>query len=243
MAIAAWFRRVAPSGARRFAWKTEGQEEAEVTARMPKPLVLVTEPQVSVGELDRVVPAAVRGGVSHVLLRMPGASAADIYETGVHLRQMLDELRTPLIVADRVDIALALGADVHLGQRGLPPRLARALAPGRHVGVSVHDVNQAVEAAAHGADWVVFGHVFATPSHPGELGRGPDALRAVVEAVEVPVVAIGGITAANVADVLAAGATGIAVIRAISGAADPETAALALRDALDRPIIPHFSPS
>ncbi|HVL25266.1 MAG TPA: thiamine phosphate synthase [Thermomicrobiales bacterium] len=210
---------------------------------MPKPLVLVTEPDVSLGDLDRVVPEAVRGGVSHVLLRMPGASAADVYETGVHLRQMLDDLRTPLIVADRVDIALALGADVHLGQRGLPPGLTRALAPGRHVGVAVHDVDQGVEAAAHGADWVVFGHVFATPSHPGEPGRGLDALRAVVEAVEVPVVAIGGLTAANMADAVAAGAAGIAVMRAISGASDPEAAARSLREALDRPILLHSTPA
>ena len=78
MAIIAWFRRVAPSGARPFAWKAEGQEEVEVVARIPKPLVLVTEPHVSQDGLDRVVPAAVRGGVSHVLLRMPGPSHAPL---------------------------------------------------------------------------------------------------------------------------------------------------------------------
>jgi thiamine-phosphate pyrophosphorylase len=88
----------------------------------------------------------------------------------------------------------------------------------------------------------VFGHIHETPSHPGEPGRGLDALHEVVEAVNVPVIAIGGITAENIDEVLAAGASGVAVIRAISESANPETAARELRKALDRADYPHLSP-
>jgi len=206
-------------------------------------LLMITEPEAKVHELERVVPAAVRGGVSRVLLRMPRANASALFAAGLQLMAMLEGSGVPLLVSDRVDVALALGArGIQLGQHSLPVERARVIAPDHLIGVSVHDVDQAHRAAAGGADYLVFGHVYATASHPGEPGRGLDALREVVVAVDIPVIAVGGISAENVEEVLAAGASGAAVIRAISAADDPEAAARSLRQALDLADHPHLAP-
>jgi thiazole tautomerase (transcriptional regulator TenI) len=128
-----------------------------------------------------------------------------------------------LVVNDRLDVALTAGIPaLQLGRHSLPLADARRLAPGRRIGVSVHDPASAD--AAQGADWLLVGHVFATASHPGEPGRGLDWLRALC-AVGPPVVAIGGITPANAAAVRAAGAHGVAALRGIWDATEPARAA------------------
>ncbi len=210
--------------------------------RLSRTLLMITPPGASLKELERIVPAAGRGGVSHVLLRLPEASASSLYRIGTRLMELLAGSGVPLLVSDRIDVALALGArGIHLGQRSLPVERARAIVPDLLLGVSIHDAGQAIHAAAHGADYLVFGHVYATPSHPGEPGRGIDALREVVAAVDIPVIAIGGITRQNAGEVLAAGASGLAVISAISAADDPGVAARMLRTALDRTAETHLA--
>jgi thiamine-phosphate pyrophosphorylase len=140
-----------------------------------------------------------------------------------------------LSINDRIDVALGVDADgVHLAGQSLPVRAAREVCGGRLlVGRSVHGLEEATSAAEAGADYVTFGHVFPTTSKPGMPPRGVRILAEIVEAVEVPVLAIGGINAANLDEVLATGCAGIALISAILSAAEPGLATAELRAALD----------
>jgi thiamine-phosphate pyrophosphorylase len=176
----------------------------------------------------------VAGGVDVVQVRAPAATARELLDLTLAVRGRIGR-RARLVVNDRVDVALAAGADgVHLGERSLPPELARRLlGAGGYVGASVHSAGAALAAERGGADSVTFGHVFGTASHPDLPPRGLAGLREVAGAVRLPVIAIGGIDAGRVPAVLAHGAAGVAVISAILGAADPAEAARALRRALD----------
>jgi thiamine-phosphate pyrophosphorylase len=143
--------------------------------------------------------------------------------------------RAHLAINDRLDVALAVGADgVHLAAQSLPVDAAVSLAAGRAlVGRSVHGLDEAIRVAEAGVDYVTFGHVFPTSTHPGLPPRGLSELHAIVQAVDIPVLAIGGITVENLDDVLATGCAGVAVISAILSNPDPCEAAARLRRALD----------
>ena len=179
------------------------------------------------------ISAAVGGGLDSVQLRDRDAGAAELYAIARAVVARAEG--AGVFVNDRADVARAAGASgVHVGSLGLPVAAARAvLDRAQQVGVSVHSVDEAVAGARAGADYLIFGHVFATASHPGESGRGVAALRAVVDAVDVPVLAIGGIDAAHVAETMATGCAGVAVISAVLGHPDAERAARSLRAALD----------
>ena len=126
-----------------------------------------------------------------------------------------------LFVNDRLDVALAAGArGVHLGRGSLPVEAARRLEAGWWIGKSVHDLDEAQAAQAEGADYLFLGPVFATATHPDREPLGLGLLRAVAK-LGMPVVAIGGVTPERVRDVRAAGAYGIAAIRAIWDAREP----------------------
>ncbi len=180
----------------------------------------------------RLARALLDGGATVLQLRMKGASAADMLAVVDELRPLARARGAALIVNDRLDVALAGGADgVHLGQDDLPLAAARAViaAAGRAgflVGVSTHDEAQAAAAAAGGADYLGFGPVFATATkaNPDPV-VGVDRLAAVCRAVAVPVVAIGGITVERAAEVARAGAAAAALIAAVNRAPDPVAAA------------------
>lgn len=199
-------------------------------------------------DLLAAVAGAVEGGVDWVQVRDKSAAAADLYDLALGVARVARPLGVGVLVNDRVDVALAAGAaGVHLARRSLPPDVVRRLVPpGTLVGVSVHSVEEAVEAAAAGADYVTFGSVFPTRSHPGQAPRGLDELARVVAAVPVPVLAVGGITADNASSVAGTGAAGVAVITGVLSAPDPAQAARAIRRALDqapgRPRFPFPSP-
>jgi len=179
------------------------------------------------------VRGALESGVDVVQIREPGASARAILTAANRLAPHAAGAGAALLINDRVDVAAVLGnAGVHLGGRSLPVAVVRRSFAFPLIGISVHSKDEAV--AATGADYITFGHVFATRSHPGEPPAGTGALADVVAAVELPVIAIGGITAGNVADVIATECAGIAVISAILDAADPRAATRALRAALDQ---------
>lgn len=132
---------------------------------------------------------------------------------------------------DRADVAVAAGADgVHLPSAGLPPDVARRLVgPDRLVGVSTHSAAEAEAAERGGADFVLFGPVYDTPSkRPYGPPRGLEALAEVCRRLRIPVLAVGGVTAARVGELRAAGAAGVAVIRALLEAENPATATKAL---------------
>jgi len=198
-------------------------------------LHLVTEPRKRFDELVQLVMLALDGGVDWVQLRDKSASAAALFAQATQLQAVTRQHAARLSVNDRLDVALAADADgVHLAAQSIPVAEAARLANGRAVvGRSVHSLEEAVQAAKMGADYVTFGHVFPTTSHPGLPPRGLAELRAIVEAVEVPVIAIGGITPDNLDDVLATGCGGVAVISAILSSPDPCGAATRLRRALD----------
>lgn len=197
-------------------------------------LHLITDRKQTPGDLAPAVAAALRGGIDVVQVREKTAPAEMVFAMVRSLLPLARAAGARLLVNDRVDVALVAGADgVHLPARGLRPDAVRSLIAGGLIGVSVHDVADARRAVAAGADYVTFGHVFPTASHLGQPPRGLQSLRAVVAAVDAPVLAIGGITATNAAEVLATGCAGIAVISAILKADDPERAARILRAAID----------
>jgi thiamine-phosphate diphosphorylase len=167
-------------------------------------------------------------------LREKDLSSGDLYDLAVTVHAVLRG-RALLLVNDRADVALAIGADgVHLPEHALPlQKLRDYVGDACIVGRSVHSVEAAVRAEQEGADYVQVGPVYETRSHPGRPPAAIELVRAVAEAVRVPIVAVGGITPERVAHVIEAGADGIAVIGAILDADDPQAAARALRTALD----------
>jgi hydroxyethylthiazole kinase len=185
------------------------------------------------------VSAAIAGGVTMVQLREKDASSREFYETAQELRALTRRLGVPLVINDRLDIALAVGADgLHIGQSDLPVKEARRLA-GRSlfIGVSAGTVEEALAAEQDGADYVGAGPVYPTDSKAdtGETVGIPD-LAKICAAVRIPVAGIGGITEENAGEVLGARVAGIAVISAILSQPDRETAARRLRQVADMSI-------
>ena len=196
-------------------------------------LHLVTDRLESRLPLEAALRQATAGGVDAIQVREKGRPAQEVLAaTAAALAAGAGQV----LVNDRADVALASGATgVHLPARGLPVDTARRLLPradGWLVGASVHSVAEAQAAAAAGADYVTFGHVFQSDSKPGLPPQGTGALRRVVEAVPVPVLAIGGIEPGNVAAILETGCAGVAVIRSVLAAEDPRRAAAALSAAM-----------
>lgn len=201
---------------------------------------LVTQASLSAARsTPEVVEAAVEGGVDVVQLREKGTSARHRHELGRELRGLTAAGDVPLIVNDRADVAATVGADgVHLGDEDLPVPAARELlGPSATIGRSVSSVSAAEAAVADGADYLGVGAVFRTESKdvdPDESEVGVETVRAIADAVDAPIVAIGGITPENAADAVAAGADGVAVITAITGTEDVTAAARALKAAVRR---------
>jgi len=196
-------------------------------------LYVITDEEIGQGlshaELAR---RAVAGGADVIQLRDKRFSGRALLNAAVAVRKVTRDAGALFIVNDRLDVALAAGADgVHLGASDLPIGEARRLAPpGFIIGASVGSAAAAVRAAAEGADYVALSPTFSTGSKDDAgPGHGLAVLSAVRAAVSLPLVAIGGINAANVADVIAAGADGVAVISAGGGPADGTAAARDLR--------------
>jgi thiamine-phosphate pyrophosphorylase len=192
-------------------------------------LYLVTDEALAGGRpLAGIVGRAVDGGVTCVQLRAKTATSRTLLALAQELLALLRPRGVPLIVNDRLDIALAAGADgVHVGQEDLPcDRVRRLVPPGFCVGVSVSNEAEARAAEAAGADYLGISPVFVTPTkRDTPPAAGLDGLRRIRAATRLPLVGIGGIHAGNCAAVRAAGADGIAVVSAIMAADDPAAAA------------------
>jgi thiamine-phosphate pyrophosphorylase len=188
-------------------------------------------------DLIGLIGEAVRGGVTIVQLRGKNLSSRDLLELGLKTADLLARTGVPLLVNDRVDIALACGAaGVHLGQEDLPVDQARRiLGPDRVIGVSVNTPEEALRAERDGADYVGAGPAYATATKETALAvLGPEGIGRIKRAVRIPVVAIGGIGTANAAALAAADADGVAVISAILAAPDARRAAADLKKAFQR---------
>ena len=201
-------------------------------------LMLITDRTLSRGRsLEDVVAAAVRGGVTAVQLREKACPTREFLDLARRLKDKLDNAGVPLLINDRADIALAAGAaGAHFGQDDLPfPDARRLLGPGAFIGLSIETPGQAAEAEGWDAAYLGVSPVFATPTKTdAKTPWGLEGLRWLRTLTRHRLVAIGGINAANAADVLEAGADGLAVVSAICSADDPEAAARALRGILDR---------
>lgn len=203
---------------------------------LPYPaLCLVTDRRICpADELPGRVASAIAGGVDVVQLRDKDLPGGALLELAAALRPVCAG-RAWLLVNERVDVAVAAGADgVQLGEAALPTPQARAmLGNAAIIGCSVHSVDGARTAAAGGADFLLVGTMFATGSHPGEEPSGPGLLRRIADGgVRLPLLGIGGITADNVRAILDAGAVGAAIITSVLGSADPESAARRLKTAM-----------
>ena len=163
------------------------------------------------------VEEALAAGVTLVQYRAKAADGGVLYAEACKLKELCDNYNVPLIINDRLDIALAVGAaGVHLGQDDLPCAVARRLLGENFIiGVSAHNPAEAVQAVSEDADYLGCGAVFGTATKHDVAKLGLENLRAIRKSVAVPMVGIGGITADNYAEVLATGADGAAIVSAI----------------------------
>jgi thiamine-phosphate pyrophosphorylase len=177
-------------------------------------------------DLEEILDATIAGGCRMIQLREKEWPTGRLLPLAERLRDRCRRAGVTFIVNDRVDLAVTVEADgVHLGQDDLPPRAARPLLrSGMVLGRSTHSVAQARQAQADGADYIAVGAMFPTQTKPDFELVGPELLRAVRPETKAPLVGIGGITRANVAQVIRAGADGVAVISAVCGASDPAAA-------------------
>lgn len=171
--------------------------------------------------------AAIDAGVRFFQYRNKNSRRKDIYEICLGLSRLGRKAGALFLVNDHADIAAAVDAHgVHLGQDDLPIDQARKLlGSGKIIGISTHDTEQARAAERAGADYIGFGPIFKTSTKDAGPAQGADGIRLIREAVSLPIIAIGGINHSNVADVLRAGADGVAVISAVLSAPDFKAAA------------------
>jgi thiamine-phosphate pyrophosphorylase len=177
-------------------------------------------------DLEELLAAVIDGGGRMVQLREKAWPSGRLLPLARRLRDRCRRAGVTFVVNDRVDLAVAVEADgVHVGQDDLPARVARPLLrDGMLLGVSTHAVDQARAARDDGADYVAVGSMFPTTTKPEFELVGPSLLRKLRGEINVPLIAIGGITHDNVAEVVRAGANGVAVISAVCAAPDPAVA-------------------
>ena len=176
---------------------------------------------------------AVSGGVDMVQLREKEFSKKELIKLGLKLRHITNA-RALLVVNGSLDVALAVGADgLHLPENAMSIHDARQVVPSHFLlGKSVHDPSGATCAAREGADYLILGTIFQTPSKPGVKTGGPELVSMVTSLVHPPVLAIGGITASSMATVIESGASGVAVRSAILDTRDPKSAARELKQSM-----------
>ena len=175
-----------------------------------------------------VLERALDGGVRAIQLREKDLGGKELFELADKISVRCQRYKAQLFVNDRIDVALAVGAaGVQLGKTSLPIETARALlGPGKLIGYSTHALDEAMQAEHSGADFVLFGPVYFTPSKAAYgAPQGVAALKEIVEKVALPVYAIGGVNATNLAITMTAGIHGVALISAIMSARNPTVAA------------------
>jgi thiamine-phosphate pyrophosphorylase len=220
---------------------SETGDDMTLTDRFKNALLyaITCPPSGGPGGYDAMVRAACEGGADILQFRGKDLAWKVRYEIAGRLRKICAGFGVLFIVNDATDLALATQADgVHLGQDDLPLPVARELVKRASradflIGKSTHSLEQALEAEREGADYVGIGPIFATPTKPTYNPVGLDLIGAVKARVRVPHVAIGGINATNVADVLAAGAELVAVVRAVCGAGDIAAAARQMKTVIE----------
>ncbi len=199
-----------------------------------KSLYLVTEESVPLDTLLTIIQQAVDGGVDVVQLREKRSDGKLFYDKALAVKQMLSETNVPLIINDRVDVALAIGADgVHLGQSDLPlPAVKKIIPETMIVGISAATLEEAIEAERNGADYIGVGALFSTSSKQDATLLPEGMLENICRQVSIPVIAIGGLTAERLETLSNSGISGAAIVSAIMGAPNPRLAAMELKKVL-----------
>jgi thiamine-phosphate pyrophosphorylase len=189
---------------------------------LPALYAILDPEQIGGNSPDSVLRQLLQGGAKMIQLRAKAMSSRDFIQLAQKARDLTIPFDCKLIVNDRIDIALGSAADgVHLGQEDLPLEVGRKLLGDRLIGISTHSLEQAKEAEANGADYIGFGPIFGTATkNTGYTARGVEMLARVRAAVALPIIAIGGITEANIQEVWRAGADSAAIISDILKADD-----------------------
>lgn len=189
-------------------------------------LYLVTDKSDDVEKFLNTIEEAIKGGVTVVQIREKTANTLDFYNLALKVKEITTKYNVPLIINDRVDIALAIDADgVHVGQSDMPCAVTRRLiGEDKILGISATTVSEAQKAERDGADYIGTGAVFPTTTKDDALSVTKEELIEVVDSIDIPVVAIGGINLKNACELTDTGIAGISVITAIMSADNPKKA-------------------
>lgn len=184
------------------------------------------------GKLDflQTIEQALQGGCSVVQLREKECTTREFYQRAADVKALADQYNIPLIINDRIDVCMAVNADgVHLGQEDMPVKEARKiLGDEKIIGVSAHNLEEALQAWKEGADYLGVGAIFGTKTKKNTVDTSIETLREICLQVPIPVVAIGGISTENVVQLKHTGIDGVAIVSAIMAAAEPKRAAAEL---------------
>ena len=187
-------------------------------------LYLVTDKSDNVEEFLNTIEEAIKGGVSVVQIREKTAETLDFYNLALKVKEIITRYNVPLIINDRVDVALAIDADgVHVGQSDMPCDITRKLiGPDKILGVSAHNIKEAKKAEKDGADYLGSGAVFPTPTKDDANRITKKDLKEITDSVNIPVVAIGGINLDNANELKDTGIKGLSVVSAIMSSENPK---------------------
>lgn len=187
-------------------------------------LYLVTDKSDDVEKFLKTIEEAIKGGVSVVQIREKTADTLDFYNLALKVKEITEKHNVPLIINDRVDVALAVDAEgVHVGQSDMPCDVTRALVgPDKIVGVSAATIEEARKAERDGADYIGTGAVFPTATKDDAPKITKKDLKEIVESISIPVVAIGGITLNNAHELNDTGIAGLSVVSAIMSSENPK---------------------
>ena len=188
-------------------------------------LYLVTDDSSNKRKFLKTIEEAILGGVSVVQLREKEASSLYFYNIALKVKEITDKYNIPLIINDRIDIALAIDAEgVHLGQSDLPCKIARKIIGNKILGISASNIDEAVTAEAEGATYIGSGAIFNTKTKDDADSVTIEELTSIVQSVNIPVVAIGGINEKNAHKLKDTGINGISVVSAIMQSENPKIA-------------------
>lgn len=183
-------------------------------------------------EFLKIIEEAIKGGTSMVQLREKTASTKDFYQLALKVKEITSKYDVPLLINDRIDIAIAVDSEgVHIGQDDMPADIARKIiGEDKILGVSASTVEEAKKAQEDGADYIGSGAVFPTATKDDADSVSKEELKEIVDSIDIPVVAIGGITLENAGSLKDTGIAGFSVVSAIMSADEPKEASQKLRE-------------
>ena len=183
-------------------------------------------------EFLNIIEEAIKGGTTIVQLREKTASTKEFYDLALKVKEITSRYGVPLLINDRIDIALAVGSDgVHIGQDDMPADIAREIiGEDKILGVSASTVEEAKKAEIDSADYIGSGAVFPTSTKDDADSVSKEELKEIVDSIDIPVVAIGGITVENASTLKGSGIAGVSVVSAIMSAEDPKEASEKLKE-------------